>query len=268
MRPTALRRANIAVCSVRPSVRLIGSLHEIGAALQEPNRERDNQQHGHADKIENDRRWLLLVRPHRGPPRGHAALPAPIDPAFPETSCANPPVRASKPDTRLSATSCFRRYLAHLCWLGGADWPRKHMHARWSSERTMAYRAPERCAASQIKFALPVLLERQRHQADDRVGPGDAALLRPTIAVEPDILIGPGLGQQDALCPQPIRLRGGRATCREDGILHRMPFSPTTWKIGEMCAPATFSSRHQNGEIVLHGPAPSTEHKTPSRQLP
>ena len=51
-RPTASQRPNIAVCSVRRLVRPIGSLHGIGAALQEPNRERGNQQDGHADKIE------------------------------------------------------------------------------------------------------------------------------------------------------------------------------------------------------------------------
>lgn len=56
MGPTASRKPNIAACSVRIRRGPVASLSEIGAALQQPNRERDNHQDGHEHEIERDRR--------------------------------------------------------------------------------------------------------------------------------------------------------------------------------------------------------------------
>ncbi len=206
----------------------------------------------------------LPMRPHRGAPR--ARLPSPIDPALPETSCANRSVPALNPDIRPSATSGFGRCPVHPCFLGGPAWPRHMRTLVRDLECTKTYRAPKTFRSFVNKSASPVVLKCQWHQADHRIGPGDAALLRPAVAIEPDVFIRPGWGQRHALCPQPARLLGRRGTCRRDGIFHRMPISATTWKVREMGTPATIGCRHKNGEIVLHGPAPSTEHKTLNRQ--
>ncbi len=204
----------------------------------------------------------LPIRPRHALPRGRPRSPVAIVPAFPETSRANRRARALKPCTRLSATSCFHRWSVQPCSLGGPAWPqhtrtvvRSRMYANVPSSPNVPH-------GRQLKFRIRRRVKGQRHQADDRIRPGNVALHRPAVRVVSHLFVRLAFGKRNALGAKPSGPLGRRGAGGRERSRHRMPFGATTWKIREMCAPASTGFRHKNGEIVLHGPAPFTEHRT------